>query len=207
MFSSHRCRDILLIALGLGVPPLSGCVADTEQAADDDIDVTEHDYMVSLPYRSPAGRNACSAGLGADKPCKPDAERHGIVPYANCVYGFHTGLSWGSGTAAFYDQIDRCAFLHDNGCWNINRFSWVDEGNGGCSQTVNFMACVDRATPATLEEASAKDCIVNSLIRTGADICEPLVIFGLPRGYSYPLYSGDDASNPKPVCRTGWLYP
>jgi hypothetical protein len=156
-------------------------------------------FSLGLPARSATDKNACTAGLGDGKSCAPNVQISGIVPYANCVYGFHVGAGWGSGTAAFYDEVDRCAFWHDSGCWNVNRFTGVDEGNGGCSQTVNFIHCVERIIPSTQEEAAARSCVLNSLLAVGANICEP---FG--RGTFYPLY---DATTTGGRCAGAWSYP
>ncbi|WP_224247685.1 RICIN domain-containing protein [Hyalangium gracile] len=156
-------------------------------------------FRLGLSGRPQGEKNACASGLGDGKNCSPDVQVSGIVPYANCVYGFHVGAGWGSGTAAVYDEVDRCAFWHDSGCWNVNHATWVNEGNGGCSQTVNFIACVERIIPSTQEEAAARSCILNSLLAVGANICEP---FG--RGTFYPLY---DAATTGGRCAGAWSYP
>jgi hypothetical protein len=156
-------------------------------------------FTLGLPARSAGDKSLCSTGLGDGKNCVPDVQVSGIVPYANCVYGFHVGSGWGSGTSAFYDEVDRCSFWHDNGCWNVNRYTGVDEGGGGCTQTVNFINCVEHVIPSTQEEAAARSCILNSLLDTGANICEP---FG--RGTFYPLY---DASTSGGSCGSDWAYP
>jgi hypothetical protein len=156
-------------------------------------------FYLGLPARSSTDKSSCTTGLGDGKNCAPDVQISGIVPYANCVYGFHVGAGWGSGTAAFYDEMDRCAFWHDSGCWNVNRYTGVDEGGGGCTQTVNFINCVERVIPSTQEEAAARSCVLNSLLAVGANICEP---FG--RGTFYPLY---DPTTTGGRCTAAWSYP
>lgn len=146
-----------------------------------------------VPLRSGADRDACVADPSACKPNLTDASAF------QCVYGYRTGVNWGSGSRV-YDELDRCAFWHDQGCWGVNLNSGVDEGNGGCPQTVNYISCVEKVMPESIEEAIAKDCVMSSLLRTGADICEPFV----PRGSYYPLYSGTLLSGTKPWCAESW---
>ncbi|MFT3765096.1 MAG: hypothetical protein QM820_06220 [Minicystis sp.] len=177
---------------------------DTQMLGTANLDYALHVCWSAHVPRSAAEKYACVTSP-AGALCEPDVQRVGSVPYGNCIYGFHTGLNWYSSTTAFYDAVDRCAFLHDNQCWAVNHFSGVNEGLGGCSQTVNFIACIEQVTPQNQEEADAKDCVENSLLRVGADICEPNHAFR-GRGYEYPLYPGDETWNPNPVCSQGHYF-
>lgn len=183
------CLDVSGASYSAGATVVQwGCSGNTNQL-----------FYLGLPARSSADKNLCTNGLGEGKNCKPDVQISGIVPYANCEYGFHLGAGWGSGTSAYYDELDRCSLWHDLGCWNVNRYTGVDEGGGGCTQTVNFINCVERVVPSTQEEAAARACVLQSLLASGANICEP---FG--RGTFYPLY---DPSTSGGSCGSGWLYP
>jgi hypothetical protein len=156
-------------------------------------------FYWSVPNRIGAERDACSADPSYCKTNLTDAW------YFQCIYGYRVGVGWGSGTRV-YDELDRCAYWHDNGCWSFNFTSGADEGNNGCTQTVNFINCVEQVMPESIEEAQAKDCIMQSFLRAGADICEP----GVPRGSYYPLYSGTTLANataPAPTkgsCAISW---
>lgn len=165
-------------------------------------------HAMSIPRpRELTERAYCEASNLFGVPCKPDVqvtwevfETTGTL-YKNCTYGFRVGAGWGSGDR-FYDQVDRCALLHDNGCWSVNHLTGINEGNTGCNQDVNFMACIDAVEPQSDEEAAAKDCIQTTLIRTAADICEPFY-WTYGRGYLYPLYTPDASSNPGYSCDGG----
>jgi len=150
-------------------------------------------FFWSVPNRTGAERDACSADPSICKTNLTDAS------YFQCIYGYRVGSGWGWGTRV-YDEIDRCAYWHDNGCWSFNFNSGADEGNGGCTQTVNFISCVEKIMPESIEEAQAKDCIMQSFLRFGADTCEPSV----PRGSYYPLYSGNTLTATKPGCGISW---
>lgn len=150
-------------------------------------------FYWSVPNRSGAERDACAAAPSVCKPTLTDAS------YFQCIYGYRVGVGWGSENRV-YDELDRCAFWHDSGCWSFNFNSGADEGNLGCTQTVNFINCVEKVMPESLEEAQAKDCIMQGALRVGADICEP----GVPRGSYYPLYSGTTMSATRPWCDSSY---
>lgn len=168
--------------------------------------------LPTLAHATPAPRElteraACAVAGYSGAPCEPDVQAVWEIfeptgtPYMNCIYGFQTGAGWGSGPQ-FYDQVDRCAYLHDRGCWSINLATGRDEGETGCSQDVNFMACIDAVEPQSAEEQAAKTCIQSSLLRAAADICElPTVAFG--RGYMYPLYTPSEEIKPGHSCSGG----
>jgi len=151
-----------------------------------------------LPSFSTEHRQACMDAQGTK--CAPDfVKTNGGF---NLNYGFHCGAGWGGGITRAYDALDACCFYHDSNCWNINRKTGVDETGGGCSQTVNFIRCVEAVVPTSTETEQARIFILNSLLRIGADICElrPWWAFW-PRGSFYPLY--DPKTAPSPRCQGG----
>ena len=146
------------------------------------------------PYRIGDERDACAA---TPNTCKTNVTSTSIV---QCIYGYRTGKDRGPGTRV-YDELDRCSYWHNNGCWSVNLNSGVDEGYLSCSQDVNFINCVEQVIPESVEEVEAKECIMGTLLRQGADVCE----FWLPRGSLYPLYSGNlFAATTKPQCDDSW---
>lgn len=161
--------------------------------------------LATPPPRELTERAVCAAsgtGANTDPRCAPDVQVTWDAGYENCIYGYHVGAGWGGPTNKFYDQVDRCAFLHDRGCWSVNQLTGVDEGNIGCSQDVNFMACIDAVEPQSAEEAEAKTCIQTTLLRAAADLCElPTIAYG--RGLMYPLYTPTESSHPGHSCGDG----
>lgn len=153
--------------------------------------------------RGSAEKAACNPATTGE-PCKSQLTSEEVLFKTNCTYGYHVGASWGSGSHKFYDAVDRCAFLHDNGCWTKNKATDVEEAGWACNQTVNFIACVEAVVPQSKEEEDARTCILGSWLKVVANECEPFC-FG-NRGCMYPLYAGDEVSNSKSICHEGW-YP
>lgn len=154
-----------------------------------------------LPSFPGAHRDACSnARQSVSTPCAPDGQ---VVDGGfNLHYGFHCGSGWGGPTNLIYDDLDACCFYHDSTCWNTNQRTRVDEGGAGCSQTVNFINCVERVVPQNAETEAARRWILGSLIRVGADICELRPWWAWwPRGALYPTYDPRTASSGR--CRSG----
>ena len=179
--SSGLCLDISNASTSVGAALIQfGCYLTNNQL-----------FYLEQPFRS---REERTVDTDPDH-CVSSVQYNGV----NCVYGYHAGLGWGSGSPKFYDEVDRCALWHDNGCWNVNLYSGANEGNFGCTQTVNFINCVERVIPSTYEEMMARTCILDSALKLGADICEP---FG--RGTFYPLY---DARTTGGACATLVRYP
>lgn len=151
-----------------------------------------------LPSFSGEHRKACTDAQGTK--CTPDVVK--TAANFNLNYGFHCGAGWGGGKTTTYDAIDACCFYHDSNCWNINRKTGVDESGGGCSQTVNFIRCVEAVKPTSTETEQARNFILTSLLRVGADICEIRPWWAWwERGAFYPGY--DPKTAPSPRCQGG----
>lgn len=149
-----------------------------------------------LPPFSNEHRQACTNAQGT--PCAPDVVK--TSGGFNLNYGFHCGAGWGGSTTNTYDGLDACCFYHDSECWNINGRSGVNETGGGCSQTVNFINCVEKVRPTSSETEQARNFILNSLLRIGADICELRPWWAWwNRGDFYPIY--DPWTAPSPRCQ------
>lgn len=63
-------------------------------------------------------------------------------------YGFRLGWCWGKGQQTYYDATDRCAFWHDNLCF--------DDGVTGDKNTPRGGRCFGLVEPASTQEARAK---------------------------------------------------
>ena len=170
-----------------GMPAAEFMAMSIERGSDDGVQIA------SFGPITPARRDLCTQSGR----CKPTLEkRDGGF---NMAYGYHCGAGWGSGTTAVYDDVDACCFYHDSNCWNISRGN--DLGGTGCSNSVNFVSCVEAVNPQSPETAEAKTFILNSLLRVAADICELRPSWALwPRGWLYPLYSPDQS--PLSRCKT-----
>lgn len=144
--------------------------------------------------RNSSDRASCASGDGGQ--CYPD----GVTDGVNYLYGWHFGMNFGSSSARFYDAIDRCALWHDNGCWNVNSRTGVDETNSGCSQSVNVMKCFQQVVPESSQEAAAKEFVMKSALRVGADICDPA-----GWGTLYPIYPATNTTS-NSFCTGAW-YP
>lgn len=137
-------------------------------------------------HRDPGDRAYCSSSDPAA--CRPDVVTSGNRgDYSNCQYGYNTGASWYNDEYVYFDAVDRCAWWHDWECWSRNNRTGAYEGFGGCSQDVNYIACVEQVRPVTAEEATSRDCVLNSMLENAAGICEPWS----SRGSWYPLYNAE----------------